>query len=314
MVLTYNGNDICIKTAEEATNEALSYISDRKEGKIISLKSRWSNFNNLCSIDPNSLFTISGISGSGKSSFVNTLETDLIDLNPTQDIVVLSFTLEMLSSRQIGRKLSTRLRKTTRNLYSTDSSLTDSEYSKVKVEAESIKKYPIYYIEGPITIKAVESVISNFQKTVAKDKWLVITFDHTLLVDGDGSDKTNIDALQKVFMKAKKVDKTTIIQIAQLNRTLEAIDRIKNPSMHFPMRSDLSTSDFMYQCSDYVAVIHRPETLGIQSYGTQHLPVENMLYFHLLKNREGDVGILPFVNDLKYNIINEYKKPDSINT
>lgn len=313
MVLIYDGKEICIKTAEDATKEALSYITDRKDGNIISLKSRWSNFNNLCSIDPNSLFTISGISGSGKSSFVNTLETDLIDLNPTQDIVVLSFTLEMLSSRQIGRKLSTRLRKTTRDLYSTDTTLTETDFIKVKTEVQSLAKYPIYYIEGPITIKAIENVISKFQNTVAKDKWLVVTFDHTLLADGDGTDKTNIDALQKVFMKAKKIGKTTIIQIAQLNRTLEAIDRIKNPSMHFPMRSDLSTSDFMYQCSDYVAVIHRPETLGIQSYGTQHLPVENMLYLHLLKNREGEVGILPFVNDLKYNLINEYRKSESIN-
>lgn len=40
------------------------------------------------------IFTIAGISGSGKSSVANMLVMDLIDLNPDQDIVVLYFSLE----------------------------------------------------------------------------------------------------------------------------------------------------------------------------------------------------------------------------
>ena len=44
-------------------------------------------------VEPNCIYTIAGVSGSGKSSFVNTLETDLIDLNSDEEIVVLSFSL-----------------------------------------------------------------------------------------------------------------------------------------------------------------------------------------------------------------------------
>lgn len=314
MVLTLNGKDVVIKTAGEAAIEAIKYIADRKSGLAESLKSRWMKFNNMCSIEPNTLFTVSGISGSGKSTFVNMLETDLIEQNPNQDIVVLSFSLEMKASQQIGRKLSTKTNHTTMELYSSSTKLSDATFDKVKLLSKGFTAYPIYYIEGPIDIETVSSTITRFQETIAKDKWLVITFDHTLLVDGSGSEKSIIDALQKVFMKAKKIGKTSIVQIAQLNRGIELSDRIKLPAMHYPMRSDLSTSDFMYQCSDYVGVLHRPEILGILNYGTQHLPTANMLFFHLLKNREGEVGIIPFINDLKYNNIAECTKNEVTST
>lgn len=80
-----------------ATNEAVEYIRKRKYHEIISLRTRWDKFNKSCmgGIEPNTIYTIVGISGGGKSSFVNTLESDLIDLNSNQDIVVLNFSFEI---------------------------------------------------------------------------------------------------------------------------------------------------------------------------------------------------------------------------
>ena len=103
-----------------ATNEIVNYIHDRRTKKVNSLATRWPKFNRLAmgGIEPNAIYAVAGVSGSGKSSFVNTLETDLIDLNPHEDIVILSFSFEMLSSRQVGRKLSYKLKKTTSELYS----------------------------------------------------------------------------------------------------------------------------------------------------------------------------------------------------
>ena len=40
-------------------------------------------------IEPGCVYTIAGISGTGKSSFVNTLETDLIELNPNKELYFL---------------------------------------------------------------------------------------------------------------------------------------------------------------------------------------------------------------------------------
>lgn len=51
-----------------ATNEAVEYIRKRKNHEIVSLRTRWSKFNKSCmgGIEPNTIYTIVGISGSGK--------------------------------------------------------------------------------------------------------------------------------------------------------------------------------------------------------------------------------------------------------
>lgn len=304
-------NTLPFKHISKATDEIIDYMGQRKNHKIDSLRTRWPKFNTLCmgGIEPNAIYTFSGISGSGKSSLVNTLETDLIDLNPNRELVVLSFNFEMLASRQVGRKLSYKLKETTSTLYSAVSSIDDNAFEKVKNEAENIKKYPIYYVDTPSTVEHIAETIDYFYDVIAKGKWLIIILDHTLLVTSNGRDeRTTIIDLQKLFMQIKKKSNISIIQISQMNRNIEQPERIINPTSHYPMRSDLSTSDFIFQSSDYVIVLHRPELLGITAYGPQRQLVADMVYLHFLKNREGDLKILRFINDLKYNNLIEPKE------
>ncbi len=304
-------NTLPFKHISKATDEIIDYMGQRKNHKIDSLRTRWPKFNTLCmgGIEPNAIYTFSGISGSGKSSLVNTLETDLIDLNPNRELVVLSFNFEMLASRQVGRKLSYKLKETTSTLYSAVTSIDDNAFEKVKNEAENIKKYPIYYVDTPSTVEHIAETIDYFYDVIAKGKWLIIILDHTLLVTSNGRDeRTTIIDLQKLFMQIKKKPNISIIQISQMNRNIEQPERIINPTNHYPMRSDLSTSDFIFQSSDYVIVLHRPELLGITAYGPQRQLVADMVYLHFLKNREGDLKILRFINDLKYNNLIEPKE------
>lgn len=298
-------------------DEAIDYIKLRKDHKIEPLKTRWQKFNKLCNggIEPGCVYTIAGISGSGKSSFVNALETDLIKCNPYKDVVILSFSLEMLSSRQVGRKISGELRQTTSELYSAEQDLSDELFDKVKKSTEAMKNYSIYYVDSAVDTQNIADTIKYFQATIAKNKWLVVILDHTLLVKGSGERATIIE-LQNLFIELKKNGTTSIIQITQMNRNIEMSDRINNQAGHYPMRSDLSSSDSVFQGSDIVLVLHRPETLGITAYGVKRLPVQNKVYMHFLKNREGEIAILRFENDLKYNTLRETeleKEPDAIN-
>ena len=293
----------------EAADEILDYIHKRKFGKFKSLKTRWNKFNNICmgGIEQGAIYTIAGRSGSGKSSFANSLETDLFDLNPTTDFVILNFNFEMLNSRQVGRKLSYKMERTTSDLYSTKHHLSDIEYQQAKEIAEKIKKYPIYYAGIPGDVNEIRSTILHFMENEGKDKWVIVLIDHVLLTkDRAGEDeRIKIFNLQRMFMEVKKFGQITIIQISQLNRDIESAERIANNTMHFPLPRDVFGADAIMQSSDYLFVLHRPQTLNILSYGAKHWPVEGLVYGHLIKNRDGEPGIIVFTDNLKYNRLDE---------
>lgn len=296
-----SNNPIIGKSIAEVTKETLKYIDDRRKHKIVSLKTRWNKFNQVCFFEPNMIYTIAGTSGTGKSAFVNTITNDLIDLNPTQDIVILNLSYEMLSYRNVGRLISNKIRLTTNELYSSNEDITDTIYQQIEDTANQLSKKEIYYVDTPMTVDKIEETIKYYREHIATgDKWLIVVLDHTLLVEGDGSERTVLTDLQKMFIRVKKLYKTCIIQISQMNRNIETPERINNPVTHYPMRSDLAASDAIFQASDYVMALNRPEILSLQYYGVNRLPVKNKVYLHLLKVREGEPCIIPFENELKY--------------
>lgn len=293
-----------IKHISEVGKEAVKYIKQRKNHEIQPLKTRWNKFNIMCGggIEPGCVYTIAGTSGTGKSAFINCIENDLIEMNPGKELVILSFSFEMLSTRTFVRKLSNKLHQTTLELYSAYEEVSDETIDKVQEEATKMNKYPIYYVDTSASVEKIEETIKYFQSTIAKNKWLIVFLDHTLLVDSSGKDeRRTIADLQKMFIKYKQVGKTSIIQLSQMNRNIETPERILNPTSHYPMRSDLSSSDSIFQGSDIVAVLSRPELLNIAAYGVQKLPVQNKVYLHFLKVREGVPAILEYENNLKYN-------------
>lgn len=301
-----NSSNLSFRPISKVCNEAIEYIKGRKTHDVVSLKTRWMKFNNVCmgGIEPNTIYTIAGISGAGKSAFANLLSSDIIDLNKNQEIVVLVFSLEMVGFRQVGRMLSNKLKITTSTLYSSTESLDDSTLKKVIDVTNQLKEYPIYFVDNPGTPQQIEQTILAFYQDKVKNtnKHFVIFYDHSLLTKRIGSVLETIQELENVFISVKKLPNTSIVQLSQMNREIEKPERINNIMSHYPMRSDLSSSDAMFQASDYVFVIHRPELLQIEEYGPMHLPTHNKIYLHLLKNRDaGKPCILEFENDLAHN-------------
>jgi replicative DNA helicase len=148
------------RTIEQVANEATEYIDNRRKHIIKPLKTRWKKFNKACcgGIEPNMVFTIAGISGAGKSALANLIQFDLFDENSDQDIVILNFSLEMIGYRNIGRAVSSKLRKTTSELYSADSELSDTDYSDVKKTVDIFKRYDYIMLINLVLLTILEKL------------------------------------------------------------------------------------------------------------------------------------------------------------
>lgn len=72
-------NILPYRSISHPTNEIIDYINSRRLGTVKSLKTRWSKFNDACmgGIEPNTIYSIAGISGSGDKVFLNTSVTYL---------------------------------------------------------------------------------------------------------------------------------------------------------------------------------------------------------------------------------------------
>lgn len=227
-------------------------------------------------IEPNQLITMAGISGSGKSSLVNFIESEC-----APEMSILSFSLEMTGMAQVRRKLKYF------NTFDKD---------KKDQAIKDMNRSDIWYHEDSVSEKDVDTIARDF---IAKreGKKILILMDHILLLKGK-DERQAIAELQKVLIVLRKMKNVSVIQVAQMNRNIETLERIKTPQFHYPQRSDISSADSVYQASDILIVVHRPEILGIISYGLHSLGTKDVIFLHVLKYREGKQHILTVENRL----------------
>ena len=291
----------------QASNTALRYIDGRRKGEIKSLTTPWKKFNNISmgGIEWQTITTIAGMSGSGKTAVLGQLETGLKDLNPDEDFAILSFNFEMLSSRLVARKLSNKMKITTQQLYSASEnfSLNDNYYMNAVNEARKLNDYDIYYVDIPGSVKSLEATVLKFAQEMKKP--VIVMLDHTLLVKkaGGAQDRDLLYDLMAMFNGLKKLIKVSFILISQMNRNIEASERIQNPDLHYPKKQDIFGADACYMYSDIVVVTHRPEMLGIRAYGPKRWPTDGAIFWHYLKVREGEPCIALMENNLAHNQI-----------
>ncbi len=294
-----------IRHIRDATDELVDYVDKRRKGLIKPLKTRWKKLNEYMPIDWHSLFVIAGISGSGKSSIANELETSLFDYNRDENFAVLSFNYEMTGLRQVGRKLSSKINKPVSEIYSNNENyLNDADYAHLREKAKSIANYRIYYAETPGTVNEIKDTIYRTYDLLKCP--LVIFLDHTRLIRQSGKgEKEALEDLASTCISIKKEIKCCIFLISQLNRNIEDPDRVKQAGLHYPQRGDLFGSDALYQAADFVVVAHRPELLNIFKYGPDQMITKDRIFLHILKNRDGDPVIIPMFNNLRINKIDE---------
>lgn len=309
-----------IKHITQAVEEEITYIENRKSGEEKSLKTSWKCFNaaGLNGLTFNEVNLIGGLSGSGKSLIINQLETALFELNKDIDFIMVTFTFEMSARRQIGRKFSTKLKKSIQQLYSADienkaKNISDKGIDEAKNVGNELSKYPIYYVEIPGTLEEMEQVLKHIANTILKPgQGMIVSMDHTLLAKKIGQQTTNTmlyDLADKLNLW-KKIFPACFIVLSQLNRSIESEERMSTiPSklhMHYPKKEDFSHSDGLFQCADLVMISHKPNMLNLPFYGTNKDSTNDTdIYWHFLKTRNSSPFFTKMRGDFEHMEIHE---------
>lgn len=308
-----------IISSKEAVEQLRNYTEKRSTGEIKSLLTPWKSLNKrgINGLEWFSIITAAGMSGSAKTAWASILETSLFELNPNEKFACFNHTYEMKAYKLMGRKMSSKLNKSTSELYSADKPF--DNFEKFDEEAKKLSKYEVYYLEEYETPMGIKNSFVQLyyqlnpdykEKSIHEHKGLVFILDHSILVKMD-KENNRLEALHnlcEVFNDLKKKYKGLFIILSQLNRSIEASERRdenKNQILHFPTKADIYGGDSLYQFSDIVFIIHRPEMLNLTRYGPDEWETKDKIFFHYLKVREGEPGIAIMKNDLKNNRIIE---------
>ena len=159
-----SANALPYRHISESVDEALDIIDKRRLGEIKSLSTGKDKLDKytLNGLEWNRIMTIGGLSGSGKSLTLEELKYNLIEKND-EEFDVLSFEFEMLSTDQVTRRISSKVKKSTKYLYSAEeNTISQDEFNAVKNVGNKLKDYPIYYVDSSGTVPQIMQTILNF--------------------------------------------------------------------------------------------------------------------------------------------------------
>ena len=317
------GKTVKIKTLSEAVSDTKKYITDRKEGKVLSYATKFKKLNKMTmnGFEANTIACISALSGFGKS----TISKEIRDSLPEENIVKLCFNFEMLSMHQMTRSASTKRKMSLNKMYSLDNEISNHEVDLLFSYFDELVNRigdDFLFVETMCTAKQIRRTAMNVYKEKCKgkavdkngqptgeDKTLYVEVDHALLAlpskEGIG-EKQKVDELMLEMLKFKKDissdnGKMFCVILSQMNREIRSEKRMTNPDLHRPDTSCLFGASSIEFACDYIIFAHIPGRLGLKKYTEEGLPVsylgQNQItgedepkyicYFELVKNRSG---------------------------
>ena len=131
----------------------------------------------------------------------------------------------------------------------------------------------IKYFQNPTDPETWFKITEAFIIANQDKEHIVITIDHIALVKQTMNGKKDaIDNLIEYINYLKnKYSNVSFIILSQLNRNIEERDNAKHSA---PRKGDLYQSDFLFQLSDIILVVHNPYKFGL----TEHMAVGQQMY------------------------------------
>lgn len=288
----YNGfNFKGFESMEQTITTAKQYVKKAQSGERIVFSTQWPRLDKqlMGGLQPGKMYTISGRPGSGKSQFSNQLLFNVLDQaeKDNREVVVFYFSMEMPGYQQLLRIVSGDLNTSVFDLIKPQTY--DSRY---EVILDKFKKYPVFFYNIPETMTFFKGKINQFCNS-NPDKTLLVIADHTRLFKGDNKEERHrIADVTNTLMECQAKYNTISIILSQLNRNIESNERAN--TQYQPRLSDLFGDDTISQNSHVVIMLNRPLDL----YGIQEPycgeSTKQLMAAHIEKNREGEIGMIPF--------------------
>lgn len=295
---------------ENASNLITRYQT--KELSPIKFSKSFLNDNLLGGLFPGNVIGVAGSSGHGKSTLLQDMEDDIFneELNPDcKDYILLRNNYEMSVFKLYLRELKKGINRKIADILGAQF----TEEEKVLVERIKQKESDprIKYFENPQDPDTWFSIMCSFLEEHKDSKHVVVSIDHIALVKQTGlGKKDGIDNVVEYINLLRHIyPNVSFIILSQLNRGIEERD---SPRTSAPRKGDLYQSDFLFQLSDVIIVVHNPFKLGLQEHmviGQNQYPhlhefkkdpgkkttvfnTKGYIFYHFIKLREDEDGTL----------------------
>jgi replicative DNA helicase len=298
-----NASPLKAVSERDALKKALYKMKARHNGQLKSLKTAWVNFNNaFCDgLEWRTITVVGARPGTGKTLFMEQLVNDVIKLNGDQKFRILKFQFEMLDETNGIRKLSMNVGSDYNTLMSKEKPVDKGIFQKCVDFYESTEQYDLVdVVYDPCTVDEMCATIHAYMekhKTEEGYTNTLVTIDHSALFKVGKGQKDKFEMLNglgEALTEMKKKFPVAFLVLSQLNRNVETIERAKDGTYgNYILDSDLYGSDALLQHADVVLGINRPFNRKLKFYGPEKYIINdpNLLVFHILKSRNGFMGM-----------------------
>ena len=257
-----------IQPLEHHLKDTMETIQKYQTGELRQIKTNREWLDREGGLTPRSILTIVGASFSGKSTELENLKADIMDVNINPDAgkyVWLSNSFEMTN-------FATTLRDLKKELGTTFKDILGREFTTQ--QREVVVDYYKGKVDGRFFINQIPQSSKDFIKGIEEflvlhqDKDLVaIDLDHIALIrSAENNKKLSVDeVIEGVNELKNKYRNFLVIFLSQLNRSI--LGRLKENSNECQIRrDDVYMSDTMFFTSDYVYGLQNAYYLGIEEY------------------------------------------------
>ncbi len=294
-----------LKHISQSVNQSIAEVRTGINGNRIVFPTKWPRLNKnlMGGLQRGKMYVIAGRPGVGKSAFSNQLIFDILDTNAHKNVVVLYWSFEMPGYQQILRAGSKDTKMQTFELLSVENKLSDEKFKAYEGMVQKYKNYPIFFCSIPQDMERVKKI--NEDGFIRYPGCTVSNLiEHSRIVRGNAdTELQRLNVLSKACMWMQARMTCITILLSQLNRNIEQEFRAKQ--QYQPLLTDLFGGDSIGQDAHVVMMLQRPYDLyGITDKYCGHDPI-GLLAYHIEKNRDGLLGMIPFETDLSTFTINE---------